>query len=148
MPGGSAHEFLLQNTLYITVPIPGFTFDPQSVFIIDDAEIVTYETDCTAIQNLALGDGVRLDAVMAPQAALQAAINAGSPIKIVGDPIFAEPLAVAIDRSAPLDPTSLVQRVSQVIQNMAQDGSFRQLGHCCVGRSQGEMDRSAWVGVT
>ena len=35
--------------------IEGFTFD----FVIDDAEVKGYDTDTTALQDLALGDGAR-----------------------------------------------------------------------------------------
>ena len=40
--------------------ISGFEFD----FVIDDATGHGYDTDTTALQDLALGDGTRLDAVM------------------------------------------------------------------------------------
>ena len=43
-----------------TLDIKGFTFD----FVIDDATIKGYDTDTTALQDLALGDGTRLDAAI------------------------------------------------------------------------------------
>ena len=49
------YEFYLDGTLNI----PG-DYD----FVIDDPQIKTYDTDSSAIQDLALGDGVRLDAAM------------------------------------------------------------------------------------
>ncbi len=73
-----------------------------------DPTIVTYDTDSTSIQDLSLGDGRRLDAVISAQPTLQGAIDADKPIKIVGEPLYYEPLSVAIDRSSELDPTSLV----------------------------------------
>ena len=39
---------------------------------------------------------------------LQGAIDAGKPIKLIGEPIYYEPLAVAVDKSAPPDDTTLV----------------------------------------
>ena len=80
--------------------IEGFTFD----FVIDDAEVKGYDTDTTALQDLALGDGTRLDAVITSLTTAQGYIDAGKPVKIVGDPVFYEPLAVAIDKSASADP--------------------------------------------
>ena len=43
-------------------------------------------------QDLALGDGARLDAVMTSLTTAQGYIDAGNPVKIVGDPLFYEPL--------------------------------------------------------
>ncbi|GIV00763.1 MAG: amino acid ABC transporter substrate-binding protein [Actinomycetota bacterium] len=117
--GGCTYDFYLQKTL----EIPGYTFD----FIIDDAKIKRYDTDRTAIRDLALGDGVRLDAVISAKPTLEGAIEKGEPIKIVGDPVFYEPLAVAFDKSAPLDPTGLVEAVSQIIEEMHADGTLTEL---------------------
>jgi polar amino acid transport system substrate-binding protein len=114
--GACTYDFFLQKTL----AIPGYTFD----FVIDDAEIVTYDTDSTAIQDLTLGDGERLDAVISAQPTLQGAIDKGKPIKIVGDPIFYEPLGVAFDRSAPLDATSLFETVGSIIDEIHADGTL------------------------
>jgi polar amino acid transport system substrate-binding protein len=114
--GGCTYDLFLQKTL----EIPGYTFN----FVIDDANIVTYDTDSTAIQDLSLGDGARLDAVISALPTLQKAIEKGRPIKIVGDPIFYEPLAVAFDKGAALDPTSLVDAVGAIIDEMHADGTL------------------------
>lgn len=117
--GACTYDLFLQKTL----EIPGYTFD----FVIDDAQIKTYDTDTTAIQDLSLGDGVRLDAVISATPTIQEAIDKGRPLKIVGDPIFAEPLAVAFDKSAPLDNTRLVEEVSRIIEEMHDDGTLTDL---------------------
>ncbi len=117
--GACTYDLFLQKTL----EIPGYTFD----FVIDDAQIKTYDTDTTAIQDLSLGDGVRLDAVISATPTIQEAIDKGRPLKLVGDPIFAEPLAVAFDKSAPLDNTRLVEEVSRIIEEMHDDGTLTDL---------------------
>ena len=117
--GSCTYDFYLQGAL----EIPGYTPD----YIIDDAQIQTYDTDTTAIQDLSLGDGVRLDAVISAKPTLEGAIDKGRPIKIVGDPVFAEPLAVAFDKGAPLDNTSLVESVGQIIEDMHADGTLTDL---------------------
>jgi polar amino acid transport system substrate-binding protein len=117
--GGCTYDYFLQKTL----EIPGYTFE----FIIDDANIVTYDTDSTAVQDLALGDGVRLDAAISSVTVFQGAIDKGKPIKIVGDPVFYEPLAVAFDKSAPLDDASLLQKVSDIVDEMHADGTLSDL---------------------
>jgi polar amino acid transport system substrate-binding protein len=117
--GGCTYDYFLQKTL----EIPGYTFD----FIIDDAQIVTYDTDSTAVQDLTLGDGLRLDAVISSITVLQGAIDKGKPIKIVGDPVFYEPLAVAFDKSSQLDPTSLLEAVSTIVDEMHADGTLSEM---------------------
>jgi polar amino acid transport system substrate-binding protein len=119
--GSCSYDFYLQKNLHIQ--IPGYEFDYQ----IDDADIRTYDTDTTAIRDLSLGDGVRLDAAISATPTLQGAIDAGEPIKLVGEPLFYEPLAVAFDKGASLDPTSLVERVSAIIDEMHADGTLTDL---------------------
>jgi polar amino acid transport system substrate-binding protein len=119
--GSCSYDFYLQKNLHIQ--IPGYEFD----YVIDDADIQTYDTDTTAIRDLSLGDGVRLDAAISALPTLEQAIENGEPIKILGDPLFYEPLAVAIDRQAPLDPTTLVEEVSRIVDEMHADGTLTEL---------------------
>jgi polar amino acid transport system substrate-binding protein len=113
---GCTYEQFLDKSL----AIEGFTFD----FIIDDAQISGYDTDTTALQDLALGDGTRLDAVITSLTTAQGYINDGNPVKIVGDPVFYEPLSVAFDRSSTEDPQSLVDAVNKIIADMHADGTL------------------------
>jgi polar amino acid transport system substrate-binding protein len=119
--GSCSYDFYLQKNLHIQ--IPGYEFDYQ----IDDADIRTYDTDTTAIRDLSLGDGVRLDAAISATPTLQGAIDSGEPIKLVGAPLFYEPLAVAFDRGASLDPTALVDEVSAIVEEMHSDGTLTEL---------------------
>ncbi|MEO7981393.1 MAG: transporter substrate-binding domain-containing protein [Sporichthyaceae bacterium] len=112
-----------QQYLEKTLKINGFTFD----FAIDDAKVSGYDTDTTALQDLALGDGVRLDAVITSVTTAQGYINAGNPVKIVGDPVFYEPLSVAVDKSAQEDPTSFAAAVDTLVQQMHADGTLTTL---------------------
>ena len=116
---GCTYDQFLQKTL----EIKGFTFD----FVIDDADIHGYDTDTTALQDLALGDGTRLDAVITSLTTAQGYADAGNPVKIVGDPVFYEPLAVAFDKSSQADPTSLVQAVDKIVGEMHDDGTLTEL---------------------
>jgi polar amino acid transport system substrate-binding protein len=117
--GGCTYEFYLDGSLEIP--------DEEIEFVVDDAEIKPYDTDSSAIQDLEIGDGVRLDAVMSALPTLQEAAKKGKPIKIVGDPLFYEPLAVAIDREAPSDPQPLLDRVTEIIHEMHADGTLTEL---------------------
>jgi polar amino acid transport system substrate-binding protein len=116
--GACTYEAYLEGTLNI----PG-----DYEFVVDDPQIQTYDTDSSAIQDLALGDGVRLDAAMSSLTTLQEAQDSGTPIKIVGDPLYYEPLAAAIDKEAPADPQPLVDEVSKIINEMHEDGTLTEL---------------------
>jgi polar amino acid transport system substrate-binding protein len=116
---GCTYDQYLSQSLDIT----GFTFD----FVIDDATIKGYDTDTTALQDLALGDGTRLDAAITSSTVAQGYINEGNPVKVVGDPLFYEPLAVAIDKSSDLDPASLVEAADQIVADMHEDGTLTEM---------------------
>jgi polar amino acid transport system substrate-binding protein len=116
---GCTYEAFLDKSLAIN----GFTFD----FVIDDADIHGYDTDTTALQDLALGDGTRLDAVITSLTTAQGYADAGNPVKIVGDPVFYEPLAVAFDKSAEQDPTPLADAVDKIVGEMHDDGTLSEL---------------------
>ena len=120
--GGCTYDLYLQNKLNIAKDEAGVPVKIESV--VTDPEIKTYDTDSTAIQDLSLGDGRRLDAVVSALPTLEAAIDAGKPIKVVPPDLYYEPLSVAIDRSSQLDPTSLVERISEIIEEMHADGTM------------------------
>jgi polar amino acid transport system substrate-binding protein len=123
--GGCTYDLYLQGALEIAQDPSGDAVAIQSE--ITDPQIRTYDTDSTAIQDLALGDGQRLDAVISALPTLQQAIENGAPIKVVGEPVYFEPLSVAVDRSSELDPQSLVDRISEIIEEMHDDGTLAQL---------------------
>jgi polar amino acid transport system substrate-binding protein len=116
--GACTYDYYLQGTL----EIPGESFE----FVIDDAEIVTTDTDTTAIEQLVQA---RVTAVITSATTAQAAIDADLPVKIVGDPLYYEPLAAAIDASSELDPESFVARVSEIIEGMHEDGTLSELSN-------------------
>ena len=103
--------------------IEGFEFD----FVIDDASVQGYDTDTTALQDLSLGDGARLDAVITSLTTAQGYIDEGNPVKIVGEPVFYEPLSVAFDRASTEDAESLRDRVDEIVAEMHSDGTLTQL---------------------
>jgi polar amino acid transport system substrate-binding protein len=116
---GCTYEQFLDKSL----DIQGFEFD----FVVDDATIRGYDTDTTALQDLALGDGTRLDAAMTSLTTAQGYVDEGNPVKIVGDPVFYEPLSVAVDKSSELDSASLTEAVDQIVADMHEDGTLSAL---------------------
>jgi polar amino acid transport system substrate-binding protein len=123
--GGCTYDLYLQNKLNIAEDESGEPVKIESK--VTNPQIKTYDTDSTAIQDLALGDGRRLDAVVSAFPTLEAAIEAGSPIKVVPPDLYYEPLSVAVDRKSQLDPTSLVDRISEIIEEMHDDGTMIEL---------------------
>lgn len=123
--GGCTYDLYLQNKLVIAQDETGKAVKIPS--IVKGPTIVTSDTDSTSLQDLALGDGRRLDAVVSAQPTIQAAIDSGAPLKIVGKPLYYEPLSVAIDKSSTLDPASFVARLSEIVDEMHSDGTLSKL---------------------
>jgi polar amino acid transport system substrate-binding protein len=109
------YQFFLEKSLDIS----GFEFD----FVIDDATVTGYDTDTTALQDLALG---RLDAVMTSITTAESFAK-DNPVKIAGDPLFGEPLAIAFDKSSELDGASLQEAVDGIVADMHADGTLSEL---------------------
>ena len=119
MCSGTTYESYLERTLVM----PGVDID----FLVEDAEIVGYDTDSTALQDLALGDGVRLDGVMTETPLGQQLIANGLPLRQLGGVAYYEYSAPAIDRSHSVDPIPFVLRVTEIIREMHADGALADL---------------------
>jgi polar amino acid transport system substrate-binding protein len=116
---GCTYESYLEGTL----AIPGETMEYQ----VTDAEITGYDTDTSALQDLSLGDGIRLDAVLTALPTGQAFIDGGNPIRQLGEPVYFEYLAPAIDRNSTLDPRSFLDAITEQLQAMHADGTLAAL---------------------
>ena len=114
---GSCSPCTYSDFLEKKLEIEGYEFD----FIIDDAEISGYDTDTTALEDLVNG---RLDAVITSVTTAQGYIDAGNPVKIVGDPVFYEPLSVGFDKSADPSSESLFEAVDAIVAEMHEDGTL------------------------
>lgn len=116
---GCTYDEYLRGTLVI----PGVTID----FVIDDPIVVGYDVDLPMLEDLALGDGVRLDAGLVAQPTGLNAIEEGLPIKQLGEPVFFEFLSAAVDKKSRHDPVPFVKKVSEIIQQMHRDGKLSEL---------------------
>lgn len=116
---GCAYEAYLHKAL----EIPGQDIE----YLIHDAIIVGYDTDTSALEALAIGDGFHLDAAMTDPDTGQVAIDEGLPIKQLGDTIYHDFVSIAVDKKSSLDSMPLVLRVSEIISEMHQDGFLREL---------------------
>ena len=117
---GTTYELYLQKNLTIDAKgAPAFTYQ------IDEPTIKTYETGTLALDDLRLGDGLRVDAVISSIPSILGAIESGYPLKLLGQPIFYEPLAVTIDLGDP----EFGGELSRVINEMRSDGSLSKISN-------------------
>lgn len=116
--GGCTYEAYLNHNLVIdAVGTPKFEYQVKA------GKIRSYETDTNAFDDLRLGDGKRLDAVLSSLPTELEAIKNGYPMKTVGDPVFYEPLAVATDKGDP----EFDAKVKSIVEAMKADGTLTEL---------------------
>jgi polar amino acid transport system substrate-binding protein len=91
------------------------------------SKVTTYPTDANAIEDIALGDGVRLDAVLTAKPtifeAAKSGCGSGCPIKMLGEPVYYEHLSVALDKSRP-NSESLLKKLNEILSSMYKDGTL------------------------
>lgn len=94
-----------------------------------DVDPREYTVESEVIAALVEGDGVNVDAIMAAQPTIQAAIDGGDPIEFIGTPAFYEPLVFALDRSRPGVSSSdaMVARLNEIVAEMHSDGTLTSL---------------------
>ena len=88
--------------------------------------IVPLPTDAECPQSIQAGR-TDFQVFLTSNTVVQAAIDGGVPIHRVGSPVFSENLAAAFDKSSTLDNASAVKRVGEIIQEMHNDGTLREL---------------------
>ena len=79
--------------------------------------------DANELDDLALGDGTRLDAVLQSAPTIKSAIEKGLPIRQLGKPVFYEPLAIATEKGD----KEFDDKVASTIQAMKADGTMKKL---------------------
>lgn len=117
--GGCTYDAYLMKDLEIDAEgAPPFEYEVEA------SEIKTYETDTHAFDDLALGDGARLDAVFSALPTIQEAIKKGGyPMKVIGKPAFYEPLSVATDKGDP----EFDAKIAEIVAAMKSDGTLKKL---------------------
>lgn len=81
--GGCTYDAYLQKNLWNDAEgVPAFECQVTA------GEIRTYDTDTSAYDDLRIGDGKRLDAVMSAMPTILEAQKNNYPMKIIGDPAF------------------------------------------------------------
>ena len=116
---GTTSEDYVRRQLQIDAPgIPPINYTLQP------GDIHTYADSMLPFDDLRLGDGVRIDAVIAPEQTALNAIKNGYPIKVLpGDYAFREPLVVVTDKGDP----EWTAKIGELVKVMKDDGTLSRL---------------------
>ena len=107
-------ELYLQHDLQIDAEgVPAFEYQLK-------VENKSYKDSTAAMDDLRLGDGVRLNGMIGSLPAILSAIEANYPLRVLGDPVFYEPLALAIDRGD----AEFNDKLAAMLADMKADGTL------------------------
>ncbi|PYB77433.1 MULTISPECIES: transporter substrate-binding domain-containing protein [Rhizobium] len=105
----------------LEIDAPGL---PPIEYKLEPGEVRTFADSMLPFDDLRLGDGVRLDAVIAPEQTALNAIKNGYPLRILeGEYAFREPLVVIAEK---VDP-EWTAKVGGIIEDMKKDGTLSAL---------------------
>jgi len=105
----------------LEIDAPG---QPPIEYKLEPGEVRTFADSMLPFDDLRLGDGVRLDAVIAPEQTALNAIKNGYPLRVLdGDYAFREPLVVIAEK---VDP-DWTAKVGGIIEEMKKDGTLGEL---------------------
>ena len=114
----SVFELYLQHDLIIDAEgVPSFEY------LITPGELRSYKDSTAVMDDLRLGDGTRLDGMIGSLPSILEGIKNNYPLKVVGDPVFYEPLAIAIDKGDP----ELNDKLAGIVADMRSDGTLSKL---------------------
>lgn len=113
--GTTSNDFINRK---LEIDAPGL---PPIEYKLEPGEIKTYGDSMLPFDDLRIGDGVRLDAVIAPEQTVMNAMKNGYPVKYLeGEYAFREPLVVIADKGDP----EWTAKVGEVIESMKADGTL------------------------
>jgi polar amino acid transport system substrate-binding protein len=123
---GSSYERYLQKDLVIAAP----GARPLS-YPFDKVRIAPYGSEDLAFQDLALGAGKRIDAIVSNYGTAKARLDkTPGKFRIVGEPLYVEPNWIAIDKGDP----EWKLRLTQVIGDLKKDGTLSRLSTKWLGK--------------
>jgi polar amino acid transport system substrate-binding protein len=116
---GTTSEDYVRRQLQIDAPDA-----PKINYTLQPGDIKTYADSMLPFDDLRLGDGTRVDAVIAPEQTAMGAIKNGYPVKILpGDYAFKEPLVVVADKGD----AEWTAKLGEIIKAMKADGTLSTL---------------------
>lgn len=103
--------------------------DKKIEYPFDFVQIAPYDTDNVAFQDLGLGAGVRLDAILTNLVTAQPRLDQDKRFKLAGAPLYEEPNSVAIEKGDAEWDT----KVRQVFAELKADGTLAKLSQKWIG---------------
>lgn len=118
---GCIFEYYLEGSL----TLPG----EKLVYLVNSPEIIAYDPNNLndLFRELAAGDGVKIDAVLADIFLGSTAISDGIPIKPLGEPAFYTYIAPAFDKRQRENPIPLINKINEIIDSLHSDGTLKKL---------------------
>ena len=105
----------------LEIDAPGL---PPIEYKLEQGEVRTFADSMLPFDDLRLGNGVRLDAVIAPEQTALNAIKNGYPLRVLeGEYAFKEPLVVIAEKADP----DWTKKVGEIIDGMKKDGTLARL---------------------
>ena len=114
----ATYQYYLEKTLEIdALDAPKFEFQitPKKLHILENSTSV--------LDDLRLGDGVRMDGMVGPTEVIANAIKEGYPVRLIEPPVFYEPLSLAIDKGD----KAFNDKLAGIIAAMHEDGTLSKL---------------------
>jgi polar amino acid transport system substrate-binding protein len=123
---GTTYENYIKKELVLDVP----GGSEKVTFPFADATAVPYDSEDTAFQDLALGTGKRLDAIVSGYLTAKDRVQkAPDKFKIVGDPLYGEPIWVATDKGD----AEWEAKIKEIFQQMKADGTLKAISEKWIG---------------
>ena len=114
----SLNEAYLEGTLDVQDYGRVISYPPP-----ESVTICSYPNDQAAVVDLAVGDGVILDAILSSQLFIHSVIEEGVPIKTLGTSAFSDPVVFALDQDrGPSD--LMIAALNGIIADMHDDGTL------------------------
>lgn len=114
--GGSSYEAYLHKALVIPGSREPIEFPFHDVIVIPGDEAINF-------RNLALGPGVRLDAIIADLATSRGYLRSSQQFRIVGGPLYAEPNVIATDKGDP----EFDALIARAVGDLRSDGTLARI---------------------
>jgi polar amino acid transport system substrate-binding protein len=92
----------------------------------DGVNVIPLETDSNCIESIQAGRE-EFVVFLTSDTVIASAMDSGMSVRRAGSPVFSENLAASFDKNGTLDNTALVERVSEILAEMHDDGSLTEL---------------------
>jgi polar amino acid transport system substrate-binding protein len=111
----------IESYLNMNLKMPG----QEIQYRIKNADIVAYENEAPALDDLAEGDGVVLDSVLTLLPVARDAVKSGRPFRMLEEPIIFAYASITLDRINSRSPERLLAEITRIVQKMHGDGRLK-----------------------